>query len=465
MPWVLHTTGAFAPLQWPKYHHPKRSEQLVDHELQCSSSKVQIATTRSTELLRTLPMSLLLMILSHLVDEILQGYTVTGAFYKFVDLSNIVFYTMALRNVCSTWAQAVRILVLGGKGSRQGRLCLIKHTFLSDLRKTFPRLRDCVVNLGDPNNIERLELIRSAFSTCEGQGHSLDFITAISWDDEPRDWNRGYERYGHVIKWRESCDKQCKSRGIPFWVSDEASDESRGNWSHPDIPVVNPDIFSLIFHQTLSLSYFHSQLFREILHHIPAVEYLDMPTFMLPGLLVDPLEYTLQENPSPRALRKIGIEFENYGRSFHSVLNTVRCMHVVSFPNPLYSEFLHYNDVMSSPEENTSQSDLRFRMERKLRRHFLKLFEKLPMRMKESMSITGLGYRGSEFDSVERLEPWLEVLKALQRQQRLVQHVHIVEGFYLEYQPIMPSSLGLLAPRPLTPDSYCLRHLVYSASI
>ena len=412
------------------------SEELAWHPFDRERS----ATGKSAALLLQFPFAILLNILHSVLEPELFSRATVAPFYRFLSLTDIILSTTTLRAVCSSWAGVVRGFVLSGSRMRGGHLCLIRNASLARLKETFPILRDCVLELGDPNNIERLELIRISLQSLDERGdYPLDFITAISWNESPQEWTAGYNRYCESFKWRETCQRECRTRGIPF-VSTYADEVGHLGYE------VHEDIRTFILNELLALSYFHSQLLREILNHLPRVRYLEMPSFLLLPLLSDSYLHPSGIPQCSRLLRRIGVDYENYGKSFHSVLDQVEYLHILVFPNPLYGKCVDPFAIREQDIRENWASTLR--MECFLESYISQCLQKFRVPDEPLKRLRGLGFRGTEFDTAERKEQWLDIQQNLDLPS--LQEVHIVQEFS---QGPLASGLFLIAPLLNPPSS------------
>lgn len=406
----------------PRYRRAERLGPAVECEPAVPSSfpcaGVSLPTPRSPSLLLSLPWEILSEIFRLVIGDNITSCIVTATFYQFVDLIVVVKATRDLRHVCSLWTRILHAIYLASDASRGGILYSVEVSQLPLLKKAFPLLEGCVLDLGDPNRLVELEQKRAALQALGSGFASLDSIVAVALGDDLEKFCPGYP----ASLFETFCKAGLETLGIELPA-----------WGPPDdsplepIPEPEPELIEFVENQFLSLSYYHAQIFRQVLCRLPQLRYLEVPAPMLPPLLSDS-SYLLSE-PTLEPLRSLDIEYNGYGESFVSILKSVCFVDVLSFPNPIYAAFpwswafyLHYR----APRFYRWLYDVGQRLKEKIKPHLQQTCRSVSLPHQCCGGLMGLGFRGLEVTSLDKdediLEGWVDST------QMNVKNINVVSG-------------------------------------
>lgn len=196
----------------------------------------------------------------------------------------MVFETEDIRGVCRSWVNAMRSLVFEGKGSRNGIILRIPKLLSKQNMRTFPLLRDCLVELGHPYMFDELRNLQQDIARLT---RPLDYVCAIHWrkDDalEAMEDNTSHMGYGPLShEFKDQFLAGCAAADL--WImSFDRSEGDRRNFSDDAKQVV----ISFYFQETLFLWYFNAHLVRQILSAFPCLQDLALPGFLHIPLLAN----------------------------------------------------------------------------------------------------------------------------------------------------------------------------------
>ena len=328
------------------------------------------------------------------VEDAIAGHILSAPFYNFLDFSKIVNGTRSLRGACVQWHSIVLTMYFGWAASASRFRYRVAVSELPRLKATFPHLQHCILDLSDPNQLVELEQKRALLQRLSAEPGALDFITAVAFEGDPENISPGYSR--NLMK--SLCEEACSTYRVSLPTYDASIDDIEpAPGCEYRAPEVDGRVIDSLKAQIMALSYYHAQIFREILSHLPRLVYLEVPVYMLPALLIDTY-LDPEETTQRQALQHLGINYEEYGAAFQSILQSVRYLHIIALHNPVHGIY-RWNRVSQgfrAPVFRDWESHIGVKVGCSLRDRSEANFIKLSKAKHECDVLQRLAYRGSE---------------------------------------------------------------------
>jgi hypothetical protein len=316
------------------------------------------ATDQSPGLLSSFPQEILQSILNNvLINELYTDKSIKQRLScRVLPFSQIVRKTKSIRGVCSSWANATRFLVFRGKSTRDGLVLKLPRLLSEEGLRTFPLLRDCMVELCHPYSLPQLDSLQQDLA--KSSVDSLKYVCAVTWKcDEPMDVMRGavggmgYATIGQ--KMVDTFADECIAAGLK--IADCAGHRPNGGSPADSQQLEDAAVKAMknfFFKEVLALWYYNAHIVRQILSAFPFLEYLVLPDFLhLP--FVTRIEYffpactDLDDELSPfgpvnfsppQMLQTLGISYRENGRRYSDIMASVKAVDILS---------AHYNPILA----------------------------------------------------------------------------------------------------------------------
>ncbi|KAJ0421407.1 hypothetical protein BJY00DRAFT_282230 [Aspergillus carlsbadensis] len=308
-------------------------------------------TERSCELLLSLPLEILHIIFDHaLLDELYANKLIlrTQFSHPVLPFSQVVRCTIGLRGACSRWASAVRSLVFRGKSTRRGFLLDLRRLLSAKDSETFPLLRDCMVMLCHPYNLQDIHALQLELSSQTTQ--SLEYVCAVTWDvDDPQDALLGQiQRMGyspHAKALINTFIDECLVAGLKIANS---SGERPNGGDHSDSERLRTAgrraMEEFLFKETLALWWYNAQIARQILGAFPLLKYAVFPDYLHVPLLAR-MKYFFPQGQDdspfapvtlsrPQMLQTLGITYREGGQTYSHLMASLEGVTVLSMHVP-----------------------------------------------------------------------------------------------------------------------------------
>ncbi|EAW23431.1 uncharacterized protein NFIA_021390 [Aspergillus fischeri NRRL 181] len=316
------------------------------------------ATNQSPGLLLSFPQEILQTILNNvLIKELYTDKSIQKRLScRILPFSLIVRKTKSIRGVCSSWAIATRSLVFQGKSTRDGLVLKLPCLLSEEGLRTFPLLRDCMVELCHPYSLPELYFLQEDLA--KSSVDSRKYVCAITWKyDDPMDVMRGavggmgYATIGQ--KMVDTFVDECIAAGLK--IADCAGHRPNGGSLADSEQLEEAAIGAMkhfFFKEVLALWYYNAHIVRQILSAFPLLEYLVLPDFLhLPFLTRMEYFFPPCTDPAaglspfgavnfspPQMLQTLGITYGENGRRYSDIMASVKVVDI-------FSE--HYNPILA----------------------------------------------------------------------------------------------------------------------
>ncbi|RHZ48211.1 hypothetical protein CDV55_101010 [Aspergillus turcosus] len=261
---------------------------------------------------------------------------------RVLPFSQLVRKTKSIRGVCSSWANATRSLVFRGKSTRGGVVLQLPCLLSEEDQRTFPFLRDCMVELCHPYSLPQLDSLQQHLA--KSSVDSRKYICAVTWkyDDSSdvfrdRVWYMGYAGIGQELV-HTFADK-CIAAGLK--ISDCRGQRPNGGSSDDSEPLEEAAIRAMknfFFKETLALWYYNAHIVLQILSAFPVLDYLLLPEILhMPFLMrleyffpqcADPDDESSAFGPvdssPPQTLQTLGITYRENDRLYSDIMASVK---------------------------------------------------------------------------------------------------------------------------------------------
>ncbi|PGH17870.1 hypothetical protein AJ80_04694 [Polytolypa hystricis UAMH7299] len=398
-------------------------------------SDVPAATSRSPSLLLSLPLEILLMIFRVALEDSFTANIIDAPFFRFLELERALEATRALRGACSHISNISRLVFFTSAAARDGILYQVQASHLPQLKKTFPFLKACILDLGDPTRLTDLDQTRAVLKSLDTGHGELDFITAVSLEGDPQKFSPGYL----PALLEALCEEGCKVLGavLPSWDREELL----------DFPLVDRKLVNYLIERVADLSYYHAQIYRQILGHLSHLRYVDVPGFMLPPLFS---QSHVASAASIEPLRHFKVEYEEYGDPFVSILKSVKSIQITALPNPIYALFTRSRRSSNRYEARFSHwaFSIGQNIESELRARLKTSFGDLSVPQDACGALTGLAYRGLEATSWDKDEDMVKAWTKFKSPN--MKEIHIVTA--------LPIQFVLIDGRPTDPLNFSIEN-------
>lgn len=317
------------------------------------------ATKRSSDLLLSFPDDVLQLIIQLVLANDLY-HSENNVFIhsrlscRVLSFRHIIGRSKRVRGVCSSWARVTRFILFRGKATRAGLVPILPHLLLEEEIKTFPLLRDCMVNLCHPYWLRELYTLHQRLLNSPG---SLEFVCAITWDgDELMDVMRGrvdsmgYGRFGHEFV--SAFTNECIAAGLK--IADCVGKRPNGGSKDSDDSEQVEEaairaMKTFFFKETIALWYYNAHMVRQILSLFPFLEYAEFPDFLLVPLVArmkyffpqctdDDSPFAAISFSPPQMLQNLGIAYREQGRRYSDLFASVKVLNILT---------PHYNPILA----------------------------------------------------------------------------------------------------------------------
>lgn len=313
-----------------------------------------LPTSRSSDLLFLFSQEVVQSILDFfLADELYHSdkYIHKTLSCRVVSFHHVVRTTEGIRGFCRSWADVSRSLVFSGKSMRDNLVLKLPRLLSENDIKTFPLLRDCMVELCHPYWLREIYALQLELAQTT---HSLEYISAVKWEaDNTMEVMRGavdstgYSRIATEIV-RAFAD-ECIAAGLKIADLDGARPNGGEVSDSESLKEAGLQAMkNFFFKETLGLWYYNAHMVRQILGAFPRLEYLELPDFLHVPLLSNvkfffpqcsdrspfaPVSFT-----PPQMLQNLGITYREGGRRYIDIMASVKAVNVLS---------AHYNPILA----------------------------------------------------------------------------------------------------------------------
>ncbi|GFF56475.1 hypothetical protein IFM51744_08912 [Aspergillus udagawae] len=326
-------------------------------------------TDQSPGLLLSFPQEILQSILNILlINEVYTDSSIQKRLScRVLPFCQIVRKTKSIRGVRSSWANATRSLVFRGKSTRDGLVLKLPRLLSEEGLRTFPLLRDCMVELCHPYSLPELDSLQQDLA--KSSVDSRNYICAITWEcDDLMDVMRGaVGGMGYATTKQKMVDTfvdECIAAGLK--IADCAGHRPNGG-SPADSELLEEaairSMKNFFFKEVLALWYYNAHIVRQVLSAFPLLEYLVLPDFLhLPFLTrmkyffppcTDPGDelspFSSVNFSPPQMLQTLGITYRENGRRYSDIMASVKVVDISSAHyNPILALFSRRSDYLPS---------------------------------------------------------------------------------------------------------------------
>lgn len=331
-------------------------------------------------------------IFSYALEDMLAQHIMDAPFYPLIDLADFIRITASLCSVCVKWTVVSQYTLFQRLTWRNDALVRIHARQLIKTRRLFPTLNFCVLEVTDAEHISAVENMRSEIQRAEAEFGPLDFITAVSMPS--------YAPLGRPIVWDKPDTMEIPVKTILTSFAQKKKAEQKAKKALPlfyseyveKVVWRQPEVTDTFVDEMLSVCYFHAHKFREALSHLHALQYIELPSFMLPPLLCSDF---LRKPASTKLLELMNLSYDEYGEMWLSIASRIPYLHIISLPNPAY---MLKGDCI--PGQDSQRDGYRYhvgmRTDPILREHIRKIFYRMEIPSAMTESLQGFGFRGKE---------------------------------------------------------------------